>query len=251
MIVIRDEQMAVLRRLPLTQFENALVRHFTDHYPRECREAGRESVLAWVRLGIDRAAERDLDTQRTVAAWLGVMMMLGSHFDVDPQFRWTAEKIANVTPESAWDEVQALHAAAVDYLAATGGAGNRTFVKAMLRAGRFDIASGPDGDEFEGAMVGALTDLHPEKVAFVGVQAVGELVASAVETAARHGLTAAPGRRLCAVLAFMLGSGFDEDPMYPWARRVLTDPTLADEGLRTERLRSAALTHLDNSLAEF
>jgi hypothetical protein len=48
---------------------------------------------------------------------------------------------------------------------------------------------------------------------------------------------------------FMLGSGFDRDPLHPWATEVLNDTSISDENERATRLYGEALNHLEQSLS--
>ncbi|NJN48013.1 MAG: hypothetical protein HC808_17770 [Candidatus Competibacteraceae bacterium] len=48
---------------------------------------------------------------------------------------------------------------------------------------------------------------------------------------------------------FMLGSGFDNDPQYPWAKAVLKDIVRQDGVNKGELLYESAKTHLDKWLA--
>ena len=49
------------------------------------------------------------------------------------------------------------------------------------------------------------------------------------------------------VIAFLIGSGFDEDPMFPWASQALDSPDL-DRGERGRALYDRAMTYVQTWL---
>jgi hypothetical protein len=47
---------------------------------------------------------------------------------------------------------------------------------------------------------------------------------------------------------FLLGSGFDKDPQFPWAENVLNDKSIPDESTRVDRLYKEAMTFMEKWL---
>jgi hypothetical protein len=68
------------------------------------------------------------------------------------------------------------------------------------------------------------------------------------KTALDRGFRADYGQTVYLGLMFLLGSGFDTDPRYPWIHGILEDPELRDENARAERLYAAAMSYLDQWL---
>jgi hypothetical protein len=48
---------------------------------------------------------------------------------------------------------------------------------------------------------------------------------------------------------FILGSGFDADPQFPWAAAILDDPSVGHPDQQAQRLHLAAMQHLEKWLA--
>jgi hypothetical protein len=70
------------------------------------------------------------------------------------------------------------------------------------------------------------------------------VVARAVEAARRTRLTTEAGVVMYVVLMFFLGSGFEEDPQFRWAKKILTDETLKEPAKKAAKLREAAMAYL-------
>jgi hypothetical protein len=83
----------------------------------------------------------------------------------------------------------------------------------------------------------------------VDVEVLGELPAAelaelSLQRAAQHGFTRLGACWQYLSLMLVLGSGFDEDPLLPWARQVLTREG-ADPEARLSALLDASLAYLD------
>ncbi len=104
-------------------------------------------------------------------------------------------------------------------------------------------------EELPDYLAGLLRRFYPEKFDVQGDKANQDLIRLATETARnRYGFTSARGLTLFTGLAFMLGSGFASDPLYPWAGAVLDNRALTTEDARIDRLYAEALRYLDSSL---
>src|SRR5262245_2740010 len=114
MIAIRPDQIELFRREAQARQELKLVRHFTQYYSRECREAGGEpAVLKVVRLGIDNAQNHGYATLKQAGFYVGLMFMLGVDFDVDPQIPWAAQKLDDVGVADRDQRILRVHEEAV------------------------------------------------------------------------------------------------------------------------------------------
>ena len=70
------------------------------------------------------------------------------------------------------------------------------------------------------------------------------LIKSSVAKARTYGIGSDAGALICVVMMYMLGSGFDEDPLFSWAHQVLRDPTQPDQAAKVEKLYLSALSYL-------
>ena len=248
MLLIRQAQIDSLEASLRRRFEDQLVRHFAGLYPREVTEAGGERQLArLVRRGMSRAARRGYKGRKEVGMFVALMFILGDGFETDPQLPWVSRHLNNdgmpvaLRPECAFDE-------AIDYLEATAGAKAGLIVRAMLRLRSYELDSAPEssGEEWIEDCCDRLEAYYPEKFAYQGIVVTRALAGLARERAAAHGLSSSRSAMLYAILMFMMGSGFDEDLLYPWAASALA--VSGGEHERAEVLHRAAMSHLENSL---
>jgi hypothetical protein len=225
-----------------------LARYFQQFYPRECRLAGSRGLQKLVQAGIGRAADYGFLTTQPVATYINLMIILGSEFDTDPQVGWAREQLTDFSITDPTQRASYAFQSSLDYLDRISGTDGHGMAKAMLRIRRHDIG-GPLGwpaAEFNERMLGILEHLHPEKAAAQGAEANAALIERARARASGHGIGSLKGQAVYAIAAFMLGIGFDMDPMYPWAAHALDGP--GGEESQVKRLLAAAMDYLEASL---
>jgi hypothetical protein len=250
MLTIRQQQMEILARVPLSSYESEMVGHFFKFYPRECERAGNAQVLKLVQLGVARAEAHGYRAQREAGLYVNLMLCLGCDFDRDPQFPWAAEQIGGRSTGSSLARINRAHRATIDYLRKTAGENQGYLARALLRMRAYDLAAAPASTSasLEGELCTLLARFYPEKTAFQGDDAVRALVRHAIQRAGALGISGGAGLTIVTTLMFMLGSGFDHDPMYPWAARAL-DP--ANQKTAPEMaLYQASMDYLALALAD-
>ena len=281
MLVLRKSQMKVFEQVAAQRFEAGLMDHLRSFFPEHAAALGATQLGRVVRYGLQRAESRGLQTERGLYLYLALMFMLGSAFDEDPQLTWmpplqppappppdeepqqaepqtgTAPAPAPVTvpppeetgpappPETPDTRIVPLYEQAMVFLDRTVGPDNE-FLRQTLSVLRHPrVFEGlPAAPSFGHRVLLLLQTLAPEKYKALGEEALRALVRSGYEAAKHHGVTTELGMMNYLALALVLGSGFDRDPLYPWAAAVLADPALADPAQRGMALREAALKHL-------
>ncbi len=254
MLVIREAQMKSLGRGVQDRFAARLCDVFVQAYPRECRQAGGPTaMLRWVRIGLDSAVAAGYLSQYESGRWLALMLILGVDFAIDPQLPWVRDCLdATVVPDPS-DRIDLLFERTLDYLGDTAGKDAEYEVRAMLRMRAIDLGSLPALPD-EAAVAAAcdrLSVLYPRKFAFQGPELTAKTVARQLLRAHEMGLAGPAGEFLFVMLSFMMGSGFDHDPLHPWAFAIL-HPAIGDSDGddRTARLEAAAREHLAMSLSK-
>jgi hypothetical protein len=251
MLTVRREQINVFGATVLALYEQSLLAHFQLHYPREFRLAGNDSMLRLVRSSIARAQKQGFTSQRDVALYANLTMMLGLDFDRDPQIPWAGRQLADPRITLKFRRIQGLFQAAVSYLGQVAGESNRAIAKAMIRIRDYKLQESDKvkPDELPTYLAGLLRRFYPEKFDTQGDKANQELIHLAAETARnRFGFSSPRGVTLFTGLAFMLGIGFASDPLYPWAGAVLDTRAPGTEDSRIDRLYAEAMRYLDASL---
>lgn len=94
---------------------------------------------------------------------------------------------------------------------------------------------------FEDEMVEHSKEFSPRLSAVLGDDQLRLAVRSAIQRSAAYGFTFRGSIRLFIELMFLFGSGFDSDPQYPWAAKILGSNT--DQMERAEDLCKATLDY--------
>lgn len=251
MLTIRSEQIEVFRAVLIDpRSENLLIAHLRRHFAREWREIGEAGMQSVVKDGMRRAAGWGFRTTRERCLFISLMLLLGSHFDNDPQLPWARMLLAQDPEGHPWQRIVKLYDTTVEYLETTAGTENEALVRALLRVRARDLREPLPGDGRPMEKLGDLcASLYPEKWRFQGAAATASMIREAITTAAYYGAEEPFGQAVFVVSAFMMGSGFDRDPQYPWAAEALTGDLEVAGTLRARQLWSAGLDHIEHSLA--
>ena len=253
MLVIRDSQMTALEQVAVRNFENRLLEHLEEFFPKHCGILGKEQVRKVIRLGLEQAEQYDFVSERNVYLYVGLMFMLGSYFDQDLQLPWAKQILVDenlVNPNTRADR---LYDRAMAFLNQAAGKDNQYLERALLNASKLSLSqlsrSGDDKQiSFGDYMLKLLYMLFPEKYEALGDPNVRQLIRQGYQTARGYNLTNEPGIATYISLMFMLGSGFDRDPQYPWATTVLNDASLTDPPKKGDLLYQEAKAYLEKWL---
>jgi hypothetical protein len=230
MLTIRDAQMRALAAEREAEFTARAIAHLQRWMPQHCAMLGDTALPAVVAHGWRKARSHGLGAECTVLSYLDTMCVLGSHFDADPLLPQIAAILAEpegVDPRERGDRMYVAvwaHVDAVvpDYRDAQGKPRTEGLVR-LLRAARGWPREGAADDVTLVALLSPLLAEHfPAKLALVGgVAAVPALVQRARARVACHGLCQPRSLATFAVLLFVLGHGFDDDPLLQWIPPVL------------------------------
>jgi hypothetical protein len=113
-LTIRQAQMDVFSQVEVQKFEDWMVSHLKQFFPRECRSLGEPQLRDLIQYGIKRAARHQITVERDVCKFIDLMIVLGRDFDTDERNVWAHEILAHEREPA--NKVQSLHAAAVTYL---------------------------------------------------------------------------------------------------------------------------------------
>lgn len=263
MLIIRKAQMEAFEKIAVGRFEDGLLEHLHTFFPAHAGTLGEKQLGRVIRYGLQRAASRNLQTERGVYLYLALMFMLGSLFDENPQLPWAAapEPVTPLpvnpgetseptpppteVPASPDVQIERVYGEAMVFLDQTAGPDNSLLHQTLDRLRQPQVFDGlPAAPSFGHRLLVLLQMLSPEKYQALGDEPLRALVRSGYEAAKRHGFTTEPGMMNYISLAYVLGSGFDRDPIYPWAAATLSDPALAHPAQRSAALRDTALASL-------
>ncbi len=254
MLVIRKEQMLTLEQAVIHNFENRMLDHLEKFFPIHCKILGVEQVYKVIRLGLERAERYDFISERNVHLYVGLMFMLGSYFDRDPQLPWATKILSDENIANPNTRANRLYGRAMTFLNEAAGKDNQYLERALRNAHKLSInalsRSGEDKKiSFGDYMLKLLYAFFPEKYEAVSEANIRRLIRHGYQIAKSYNLTSETANATYISLMFMLGSGFDKDPQYPWATTVLNDASLVEPNKKGDQLYQLAKAHLEKWLA--
>ncbi len=148
-------------------------------------------------------------------------------------------------PESPDAHIERIYGEAMVFLDQTAGPDNGYLLQTLNLLRQPQVFDGlPTAPSFGHRLLLLLQMLAPAKYQVLGDEPLRALVRTSYEAAKRHGFTTELSMMNYITLAYVLGIGFDRDPVYPWAAATLSDPALANPAQRSAALRETALAHL-------
>ncbi len=278
MLVIRKSQIDAFEKVAVRRFEEGLLDHLRGFFPQHAAILGETPLQRVVRYGLRRAESRGLGTERAIYLYIALMFMLGSRFDEDPQMPWALQEVetekatdakpevsmiattsAETTGEAASEKesdapretadarIERVYGQAMAFLDQTVGPDNEFLRQSLSVLRQSQLFEGlPTAPSFGHRLLLLLQMLAPEKYQVLGEELLRHLVRHGYENAKRHGMTTEYGIMNYVALTFVLGSGFDRDPLYPWAAASELGQT--DPAQRGAMLREAALAYLAKCL---
>ena len=247
MLVIRKEQIKILRGDILRRFEDEMVQHLATFSPPLFRVIKEDQMREAARVGIRHARSYGFELRGPIRLYLELMLLFGSHFDTDPQYPWAAAILSDERSVSEMQRAEWLFEQTIEYqerVSGEGGANTTRALRKLLDIGRtlptFAAA------EFEPVMHRELRNAFPEKVDFIGQNALATLLRTSMADARQYDLPSTRGEMLLLILTFAFGHRCADDPLYPWIGRTLTDERIVNGGARAERLEKKAMTWLEH-----
>jgi hypothetical protein len=249
MLTIRDAQMKVFEQAALQRFESEMLRHAQAFSPKLSGVLGDERLRDAVRRAIDRARGYGLTNRGPIRLFIELSFLFGSAFDTDPQYPWAHESLAR--PDPQMDRADVLHACTLDYqqrVSGPGAANTRRALNELAELAVREIALSPE--TFVEVMREEMARAFPQKVAYIGGQAMTALLEEARNAARQHRFPVR-GEALFVALMFAFGHGCITDPLYPWISGTLADDRIVSAEARAKRLERKARTWLRHVVASF
>lgn len=106
---IRAENTGAFQSEAERSFENRMVLHLNKHFPDHCAELGDAGVRGAIALGIERAGEYKIVTERDVCKYITLMFAFGERFDDDANLPWAAGILNSKVYSNGTDRTEALY----------------------------------------------------------------------------------------------------------------------------------------------
>ena len=250
MLQIRKEQIEVFDEVAVKSFEDQILKHLREYFPKHCEPLAEEEIRRIIRYGAERARGHGFTYIRSINLYLNLMFLLGSHFDTDLQLPWAAELIADRSIAHETPRIDRLYERASAYLDAVAGKKNEHINAALERARKEQLSTAPppiDSPDFYRFVIARLQALYPHKCEAVGELNLRLLIRQGIETAGDYAITDARGVIIYIGLMFLLGTGFDTDPLFSWAGAILNKDAPGEQ--KAQQLYEASMTLLNHWLA--
>jgi hypothetical protein len=253
-LIIRRSQILALERSALKAFEDRTYAHLQKWFPHHCELLGEDQMRRVIGHGWQKANSYGLTSECCVRSYIEFMCLLGGGFDSDILLPWAAE-ILNGGSSSGqvargdrlynktWDYIDRI---ANDYRDASGQPTTARFMPDLrqLRYGNDEIVTAAAMPQFLQSLHVRFQRLFPAKCDYVGHENVRKAVVAGVESAKTYGIGAERGTILFASMTFVLGGGFDQDLLLPWASATLRDPAIPDQYKRADKLYAEGVSFL-------
>lgn len=245
MLQIRTEQIEAFESAEAAYFAPRMVRHLKEAFPKHCSFLGEDGVHQVVRYGIEQGRAYGFTRQSAVNLFIDLTLLLGRFFDADVQVPWALEILLDKSFGDELTKAQRLHAAAIEYLNTVSGPDNEYIDAAQRRLLHepIYIRTGSVGGFTDEALI-RLERIWPEKYGQVGEKNLRFLIQKGIPIARTYNIKSEPGVLMYVGMMYMLGSGFDRDPLFSWAHRALNDGEEEDQAARVERLHLEAINYL-------
>lgn len=247
--------MMKIRQLQLSAFETGidldlegrLIREVARWFPAQYEYLGQPLVKAVVYASINRAKLHSQTTITAIRVFVALTFALGVGFDDDPQLAWASDALSNdFTDEHG--RAKLLYVRGLEYCRNVLGPNSQYYLRALTRAQTRDLRpvwSDVIAWNYSDDFGLELRDIYPEKFAEIGSEGVRHLCKLGQSLAARNELVSEVDVGRYLILMFILGSGFEQDPRFPWIAPLLDRRVRMSPGSRCDALYEGARRHAE------
>jgi len=246
--------MTVFEEAAVRNFEDRMLAHLKDFAPNHSKILTEDEMRMVIRHGIKKAESHGFTLERGPRIYTELILMFGSSFDADPQLPWAADVLSDETMTNEIARIDRLQEKAWEYadwvLPDSGStereSGPKSFIEQFrqLRREGNEVLEREAVSDFYQRAITQLNQALPRKCELLGEQSLRRLIKRGIELARSYNITTERGCAFFVAGMFMLGSGFDQDPQFPWAARILNDQSVTDQNARVDQLFTTAIDYL-------
>ena len=251
MLTIRKEQVDSLKSIPTTRFQEEMIEHIKEYFPKQYEILGKDKTVNAIQYTLERAKSYKFTTKRNACLYIGLAFMLGSNFDLDPQYPWATNILSDISIYHPVKIIDQLDQAALTFLDQTAGINDENFQLSLLR---FKNVLAMEYTESSSGRIG--TDIlnlfetnYPQKYAIVGAENLKLLIVQGIQSANYYKLHGNRGTTLYIILSYLFGAGCDTDPLFPWISQILNDDKYQIPEQKTDQLNIKAIIYINKLLA--
>lgn len=242
-MVIRSEQRQALADLGSDVYVSSAVEHLERYSPALATGSGRVALEKFARHGLSSAKSAGFTSGPTLQLYLELMVTFGAGFDSDPQYGWLHPYLQPAADTSAVERARLLHFHAISYLDRAFGV-EREHALSSLRRGQEMTIEQVRKVDLEDQAMRLVGWIHPQRAAFLEVEAVRILVRDSRGEALKLQLPVNEGKVVVFLMKFAFGHMVLSDPLYAWVGNSLDAQKSTDAQQRLERLVERLRTYL-------
>lgn len=237
MFVIQNKQIEEFKNLALKKFEDEMVDHIKESFPNHFIMIQENGIRDTIRYGYIRAKNYGFTTKRNVCLYINKMMVLGSNFDCDPQYPWAQMILNENTEYNPGLRIDRLSDKTLDTMSQIAGSRQEYLNRALLNIhnNANELFERLMSIGFKGPLH-YLNTLFPQKFEVIGEYNLHQMIKYGIDNANKYGIRHESSRLIYFVCMFLMGSGFDRDPQFSWAKEILTDLSITNQTKRVELL---------------
>lgn len=91
MLLIRNEQITVLKQYMVKQFEKRMILYLKEYHSEKCRKLADKKIQKTVRYGINRARRYGITVEKDMSRYINMMFVFGPDFDKDSNLPWVRQ----------------------------------------------------------------------------------------------------------------------------------------------------------------
>lgn len=251
-MLIKNEQQEVFKENALKKFEDEMIEHVKDFFPNHFSLMHEDGIRRVTRCGYENAKKYSLISQRNVCSYINNMLLLGSHFDTDPQYPWASEILNDKNKPDPNTRIDEVSDKTLDFFEKISGVRHLNIYRAALnmKNNSKSIFETLINGNFKN--IGAnLNNLFPKKYEATGEVNIKKLADSGVISAMKYGIKDESCLMIYILFMFSMGSGFDRDPQHPWAAEILNNPAIKFQRDKMEMLYNKAVNILKDFLSKY
>lgn len=212
-----------------------LTEYFGECYPQASRYISRENIFRFAQKVVEQNRNIGLTAFNNLKVYMAQVAELGVGYMEDPQF-WRINQAIGST-DSSYAILQALVAGTDEFRHAVWGDSGGPYYSALRRFLHTSYVDWTEPNSIS-EVTTLLNFLYPERVKYIGPQAIIGLGRMAKKEVEKWGLPPRPGIAFFMGLMLFLGAGCAEDSFYPWISGALTKNSPAD--MKIQAIFSAA-----------
>ena len=220
MIRLNPEQMLALQDASMHRFLGRVIDELPGYRGALVAGRSRSVLFRSASLAVDHAQEFGLESERSLFLFANLAVTLGAYFPGDPALPWAGEILTD-TSYFGNEKMDDLWNAYIDYCEQVMGPEPQAYFPAAVYRRFQDMPAPPAENGALTAIVDDLTRLWPEKASALSTSALRAHIAATGKRAHDLGFTDHETMVRFGRIAFILGHGFDADPLHDWVAQLL------------------------------